>query len=329
MKKVEKMKNKGIIFFVIVLLLFFPAVCQSVGVYYLLHTADLIGIYLLLVLGLNLILGFVGLLDLGFIAFYACGAYVSALFSIWGWNFWLILPVTIILTVFLRLLLGLPALRLRGDYLAIVTLGFGEIMRLVLNNWDGLTNGPKGLPRVGETIYSPKFFFLTFQSDLSFYYLILFFVILGIIVSRRLDNSRIGRAWIAIREDELAAETCGINVNKVKLFAFCFSAVYAATAGVLYTHWIKFISPESFTFWESVLLVSMVVLGGMGSIPGVILATILVIGVPEFLRGLLGTQLVNYRMLFFGLGLVLMVIFRPQGIVPSKRRELELHPTEE
>ncbi|HCJ66642.1 MAG TPA: ABC transporter ATP-binding protein [Elusimicrobia bacterium] len=322
-------EKKIFLFLLIFFLLFLPPLGQSLGMYYTLHISALIGIYLLLILGLNLILGFVGLLDLGFIAFYACGAYLSALLSIRGWNFCLVLPATIILTVLLRLLLGLPALRLRGDYLAIVTLGFGEIMRLVLNNWDGLTNGPKGLPRVGEAISSPKFFFLTFQSDLSFYYLILFFVILGIIVSRRLDNSRIGRAWIAIREDELAAETCGINVDKVKLFAFCFSAIYAATAGVLYTHWIKFISPESFTFWESVLLVSMVVLGGMGSIPGVILATILVIGVPEFLRGLLGTQLVNYRMLFFGLGLVLMVIFRPQGIVPSKRRELELHPSNE
>lgn len=323
------MKNKFLIFLGIVLVLFLPVVCQVQGAYYLLHTMDLIGIYLLLILGLNLILGSVGLLDLGFIAFYACGAYVSALLSIRGWNFWLVLPASIILTVFLRFLLGLPALRLRGDYLAIVTLGFAEIIRFTLNNLDSLTNGPKGLPRVGETIISPKFFFFKFHSDLSFYYLILFFVIIGIIVSRRLNNSRIGRAWVAIREDELAAETCGINVEKVKLFAFCFSAIYAATAGTLYTHWIKFVSPESFTFWESVLLVSMVVLGGMGSIPGIILAVVLVIGAPEFLRNLLGTKLVNYRMLFFGLALVLMVVFRPQGIVPSKRRELELKTSNE
>lgn len=312
-----------------IFLIFSPFFCQFFGMYYTLHIATLIGIYALLVLGLNLVLGFVGLLDLGFIAFYAFSGYTAALLSIKGYNFWLVLIITVILTVILRLLLGIPALRLKGDYLAIVTLGFGEIMRLVLNNWDGLTNGPRGLPRVGEAISSPNFFFLHFQSDLSFYFLILFFVILGIIVSRRLDNSRIGRAWIAIREDELAAETCGINVEKVKLFAFSFSAIFAACAGVLYSHWIKFISPESFTFWESFLLVSMVVLGGMGSIPGIILATVLVIGVPELLRGLLGTQLVNYRMLFFGLVLVLMVIFRPQGIIPSKRRELELHPTEE
>lgn len=323
------MKNKVLVFCGIVLILFLPVVCQVQGAYYLLHTMDLIGIYLLLILGLNLILGSVGLLDLGFIAFYACGAYVSALLSIRGWNFWLVLPASIILTVFLRFLLGLPALRLRGDYLAIVTLGFAEIIRFTLNNLDSLTNGPKGLPRVGETIISPKFFFFKFHSDLSFYYLILFFVIIGIIVSRRLNNSRIGRAWVAIREDELAAETCGINVEKVKLFAFCFSAIYAATAGTLYTHWIKFVSPESFTFWESVLLVSMVVLGGMGSIPGIILAVVLVIGAPEFLRNLLGTKLVNYRMLFFGLALVLMVVFRPQGIVPSKRRELELRAPSE
>ncbi len=321
--------NRIFIFLGAILLLFFPVICQSLGAYYLLHIAGLIGIYLLLVLGLNLILGFVGLLDLGFIAFYAFGAYIAALFSILGWNFWLTLLLTVGLTVSLRLLLGLPALRLRGDYLAIVTLGFGEITRLVLNNWDGLTNGPKGLPRVGEMIASPKLFFLTFQSDISFYYLILFFAVLGIIISLRLDNSRIGRAWVAIREDEIAAGVSGINVNKVKLFAFSFSAVFAALAGVLYTHWIKFVSPESFTFWESVFLVLMVVLGGMGSIPGIIFATILVIGVPEILRGILGAKLVNYRMLIFGFALVSMVVFRPQGIIPSKRRELELRPAEE
>jgi len=323
------MKNRIFIFLGGILLIFFPIICQSLGAYYVLHIAGLIGIYLLLVLGLNLILGFVGLLDLGFIAFYAFGAYIAALFSILGWNFWLVLPLTVGLTIFLRLLLGLPALRLRGDYLAIVTLGFGEITRLVLNNWDSLTNGPKGLPRVGEAIASPKLFFLTFQSDISFYYLILFFVILGIITGYRLDNSRIGRAWVAIREDETAAEVTGINVSKVKLFAFSFSAIFAALAGVLYTHWIRFVSPESFTFWESVFLVLMVVLGGMGSIPGIIFATILVVGVPEILRSILGARFVNYRMLIFGFVLVLMVIFRPQGIIPSKRRELELRPSEQ
>lgn len=306
-----------------------PLICHFLGLYYAVHIAGLTGIYALLLLGLNLILGFVGLLDLGFIAFYAFGAYISSILSIRGYSFWVVLPVTVILTVFLRFLLGIPALRLKGDYLAIVTLGFGEITRLSLNNWDVLTNGPKGLPRVGEAIGSVRFFSLPIESDIAFYYLILLFVILAIIVSLRLDNSRIGRAWIAIREDETAAEATGVNVEKVKLFAFSFSAIFAGCAGALYTHWIKFISPELFTFWESVLLVSMVVLGGMGSIPGIVFAAVLVVGIPELLRGVLGTKLVNYRMLLFGLALVLMVIFRPQGIIPSKRRELELRTTEE
>ncbi len=313
----------------IVFLLFFPIVCQSLEAYYPIHIAGLVGVYVILALGLNLVLGFTGQLDLGFMAFYAIGAYTAAILSIKGWSFWLILPLGALLTIGFRLLLGLPALRLRGDYLAIVTLGFSEITRLVLNNWDRFTNGPKGLPRVGETISVPQFFNLSLQTDLTFYYLILLFVILSIIVSIRLDNSRIGRAWIALREDEIAAELVGVDVRRIRLLAFAFSALFASLAGTLYVHWIRFVSPESFTFWESVLLVSMVVLGGMGSVPGIFFGTLLIVAVPEVLRTFLGSRFVDYRMLIFGAGLVLFIIFRPQGLIPSKRRSRELHPEDE
>jgi branched-chain amino acid transport system permease protein len=279
---------------------------------------------------LNIVIGFTGLLDLGFIAFYAIGAYTAALLSIhWQLSFWIILPCAMIVSVIFRLLIGLPVLRLRGDYLAIVTLGFGEIVRIMINNLDSITNGPKGLPGANQNIQIPKLFGLVFQDDLYFYYLILCLIIISIVIVYRLDNSSIGRAWVAIREDEVAAEAMGINTTKLKLLAFGLSAAFAGTSGCIYAHWIGFIAPESFTFWESVFVVCMVVLGGMGSIHGVILGVILLVGIPELLRGILGPQFVEYRMLLFGGAMVSMIILRPQGIIPSKRRTLELHPEHE
>ena len=292
--------------------------------YYILHIFSLIGIYVLLVLGLNLVVGYTGLLDLGFMAVYAIGAYSAALLSAHGFSFWLCLPISILVTVAFRYILGRPILRLRGDYLAIVTLGFGEITRLVLNNFDMLTNGPKGLPKVGQSIMPIRLFGIPLTEEYQIFYLILFFVVLAIGAIRLIDKSKYSRAFVAIREDEIAAEVCGINTTGLKLMVFLLSAVLAAIAGTIYAHWIGFVSPESFTFWESIFLVTMIVLGGVGNITGVIMGTILIVGIPELLRSLLGADFVTYRMLIFGILMVLMVLFRPQGLIPEKRHEWEI-----
>jgi branched-chain amino acid transport system permease protein len=217
---------------------------------------------------------------------------------------------------------------LRGDYLAIVTLGFGEVVRLILSNWDSLTNGPKGLPRVGESIPSASLLGMTLSTNLHYYYLILVCVLAAIWVCVRLDHSRVGRAWVAIREDEVAAELMGVEVTKQKVVAFGLSAAFAGLAGAIFAYWEGFVTPESFTFWESVLLVCAVVLGGMGSITGVILGALCIVMAPEVLRSLLGSSFANARYLLFGLSLILMAIYRPQGLWPSRRRTLELRPAE-
>ncbi len=302
-----------------------PALAQWMGSYYLVRIAGQVGLYMLLALGLNIVIGFTGLLDLGFMAFYALGAYTAALLAIHGWPFWLTLPAAMAVSTAFRLLLGLSVPRLRGDYLAIVTLGFGEITRLVLNNWDSLTNGPKGLPRVGETIAPPVLFGWPLADNLSIYYLILVAVAAGTLASLRLDRSRIGRAWVAIREDETAAELMGVPVTRVKLGAFAASAMFAGAAGAIFAHWERFVTPESFTFWESILLVSMVVMGGMGSVPGVLLGAVAMVAVKETLRAGLPASLIHAWMLPFSLALILIIRFRPEGLWPSRRRAMELH----
>jgi branched-chain amino acid transport system permease protein len=241
----------------------------------------------------------------------------------------------------------LPTLRLRGDYIAIVTLGFVEIVRLGLNNLDSITNGPKGLPGVNQTIMIPSIalgsFKFLFDEDIDFYFLILGLVLLTIFIMGRLHNSRIGRAWVSIREDEIASELMGVNTTMMKIYAFGVGTFFAGVAGCIYFHWIGFITPELFTFWESVLIVCMVVMGGMGNIRGVILGTILIVGIPEILRIVLTTVSFNLadspsadvwmkwtenlnlgRMLLFGGIMVLMVIFRSQGIIPAKRPKTSL-----
>jgi branched-chain amino acid transport system permease protein len=293
-----------------------------------LYIACLIGIYTILCLGLNVTIGYTGLLDLGFMAFYAIGAYLAAILSIHGVSFWLILPLCMLAGGAVRFLLGLPVLRLRGDYLAIVTLAFGEIVRLVANNAVIITNGPKGLPRVGEKIAEIHLFSWVLNDTIHFYYIILAFVLLTLLVSYRLEHSRLGRALVAIREDELAAELSGIHVARVKSVAFVISGMFGALAGAIYVHWVGFVSPEMFTFWESVFLVAMIVVGGMGNITGVILGVALLVGVPEILRSTLGTRFVDYRMLVFGAVMVVVIILRPQGLLPSRRRSLELHTPE-
>ena len=279
---------------------------------------------MLLALGLNLVIGFTGLLDLGFMAFYAIGAYTAAILAIHKVPFLVCVAAAIAASTLIRVIVGFPALRLRGDYLAIVTLGFGEVVRLTLSNWDSLTNGPKGLPRVGESIPPASFLGITLSTNLHYYYFIFACVIAAIWVCSRLNLSRLGRAWVAIREDEVAAELMGIEVTKQKVVAFGLSAMFAGLAGAIFAHWEGFVTPESFTFWESCLLVCAVVLGGMGSIMGVVLGALCIVLVPEILRDILGSTFANARYLLFGLSLILMAIYRPQGIWPSRRRTLEL-----
>ncbi|MDO8964604.1 MAG: ABC transporter ATP-binding protein [Coriobacteriia bacterium] len=333
-----------------------------------------IGIYVMLALGLNIVVGYAGLLDLGYVAFYAMGAYaavvVGDLFvkfvaanatgdmaTFWTASTWIMmLPVAAIVAAMTGIALGTPVLRLRGDYLAIVTLGFGEIIRiLATNDFLGLTNGAKGLPRVGQSIPNPigltwmqdnlRFnidainFKFMFSVNLYWYYAVVLLCILTIFIVRRLDNSRLGRSWVAMREDEVAASSVGVNIMTAKLWAFSLGAVWGGLAGVVFANSQGFVSPESFTFMESVFIVSMVVLGGMGSIPGVIVGACLIAGIPELIRGLAqspmfssvipaetASAIANYRYLVFGLLMVIMMAFRPQGIIPSQRRALELHP---
>ncbi len=267
----------------------------------------LTGMYAVLALGLNLVVGQAGLLNLGYVAFYAIGAYTYAILSTrFGLSFWPGLAVGAASASFLSLLIGLSTLRLRGDYFAIVTLGLGEITRIVLNNWDSLTGGPNGIANIGR----PVLFGHVLSRPLDFYYLILVIAIVTVLAMRRLMDSRIGRAWVAIREDEVAAEAMGINTFRLKLLAFVLASAWAGMTGVFFASKMAFVSPESFTFFESIMILCMVVLGGMGSIAGIILGAFLLITLPEVFR-----DFADYRMLGFGVALVLMMVFRPQGLL--------------
>jgi len=277
---------------------------------YFIDVAILAGIYIILALGLNVVVGFTGLLNLGFVAFYAIGAYSFALLNTrFGFDLWTSLPFAVGLTTIAGFLLAVPALRLRGDYLAIVTLGFGEIVRLILNNWDSVTRGPNGI----SGIEPPSVFSVSLGKLSYYYYFVLFFVLLTVFITKRVYSSRIGRAWVAIREDEIASSVTGINVTLYKLYAFAFGAFWAGIAGVMFAGKMQFVSPESFTFMESVLILCMVILGGLGSIRGVILGAVILVLLPEMLR-----EIQLYRMLALGTGLVLLMIFRPQGLLGGK-----------
>ena len=306
-------------------------------------------LYILLALGLNIVVGFAGLLDLGYIAFYAVGAYTYALLASPHFNlhlpFWVILPIGAAVAAFFGLLLGTPTLKLRGDYLAIVTLGFGEIIRIFLNNLSrpvNITNGPQGIARIdpfrldGFSFGSYETFLgIEFSGPIKYYYLLLLVVLAVIVLNLRLQNSRVGRAWEAIREDEIAARAMGINTRNMKLLAFAMGASFGGVAGGMFSAIQAFISPESFVLVESIMVVSMVVLGGMGNIWGVILGALLLSFVPEILRwtvepaqhALFGHMVVEpevIRMLLFGLALVLIMLFRPAGLLPSAVRRREL-----
>jgi ABC-type branched-subunit amino acid transport system permease subunit len=287
------------------------------------YTAGTVGIYVLLGLGLNIVVGLAGLLDLGYVAFFAIGAYSMALLTAPApqhvlWSFWAALPIGIILAASAGVLLGIPVLRMRGDYLAIVTLGFGEIIR-ILSSSDLLVSfsgGPKGVPNIGQ----PSLFGKPFNSGVDFLYLILLAAVLIIFVTNRLKDSRVGRAWESMREDETVARAMGINTLQHKLLAFAIGAAFAGLGGALFASRNQFTGPEDHTLMVSINVLCLVIVGGMGSIPGVIAGAFVLKGLPEVLR-----QLENYRIVTFGALLVVMMILRPEGIIPSSRRRMEMH----
>ncbi len=276
-------------------------------------------LYIMLAMGLNIVVGLAGQLVLGYVAFYAIGAYAFGLLHAqFGLGFWICLPIGGILAALFGLALGFPVLRLRGDYLAIVTLGFGEITRLALLNWTSLTGGPKGV----SDIPRPGFFGMDLtlnESTVYLYYIALAAVLITVIVISRLKNSRVGLALQALREDEIACEAMGVDITKTKLYAFALGTCWAGFAGVIFAAKTTFINPASFTFMDSCMVLSMVVLGGMGSISGVVIAAIILVLAPEYLRAFS-----EYRMLIFGAIMVVMMIFRPQGLISGERRNYHI-----
>ena len=308
---------------------------------------DLVMLYTMLALGLNIVVGFAGLLDLGYIAFFAVGAYLYALCASPHFGlylpFWLLLPAAALVAGLFGMLLGAPTLKLRGDYLAVVTLGFGEIIRIFLNNMNApfnLTNGPQGITMIQPIevagVSMAKMHAigpLSIPSLYNYYYLFLALTLLVVFVSARLQHSRVGRAWVAIREDEAAARASGVNTRNLKLLAFAMGASFGGVAGSLYASFQGFVSPESFGLMESIMVLCMVVLGGMGHIRGVVLGAALLVALPEALRyigplqrslfGAVHIEPSDLRLLLFGVALVVVMRWRPAGLWPAaiQRRE--------
>ncbi len=308
-----------------VLLLFALLYPQTLPPFWQRVLVDQIGIFVLLAIGLNVVVGFAGLLDLGYIAFFAIGAYTTAYFT--GslpvqppvtLNPFFVLPIAVLACLVAGVLLGAPTLRLRGDYLAIVTLGFGEIVRIIAVNSDPITNGPRGA--FGIPHFSAFGYEWTLKS-LPYYYLLLAFVVIILFAFRRLEDSRVGRAWTAIREDEVAAAASGVATVRYKLLAFSIGASTSGFAGVLYASKVGFISPDNFPLLLSILVVVFVIFGGMGSLPGVVIGAAILQWLPQVLRGRVPPQ---DRFIYFGALLVVMMIFRPQGVLPSRRRAREI-----
>ncbi len=280
--------------------------------------------FVVLGLGLNIVVGLAGLLDLGYVAFYAVGAYSYALLNMhFDLGFWVVLPIGAILAALLGILLGFPVLRLRGDYLAIVTLAFGEIIRLILENWNDFSQGPSGISNIDR----PGFFGVEMtleQSIIYLFYLMILMIFITIFFVNRMQNSRMGRAWVALREDEIACQAMGIDKTKTKLTAFALGAMWAGMVGVIFAAKTTFVNPASFTFLESAIILAIVVIGGMGSILGVIVGAFILILLPEYLRAL-----ADYRMLAFGAIMVMIMVYRPQGIISNVRRYTEYKANDE
>jgi branched-chain amino acid transport system permease protein len=326
----------------VVFLLIAIFVPREVGVYWSEVLVDTIGIYALLAIGLNVVVGFAGLLDLGYIAFYAIGAYTTAYFTgalpvqpPFTLNVFFALPLAVLAAMIAGLILGAPTLRLRGDYLAIVTLGFGEIITILAVNMDSITNGSRGA--FGIPSFSIHLFGINYKwglSSLPYYYLLLVFVVLILVAFRLLENSRVGRAWTAIREDEVAAQACGIPPVKYKLMAFAIGASTSGFAGVLYAAKISFINPSSFTVSFSILVLALVIFGGMGSLAGPVVGAAVLQWFFAYIRKNNGAPIPGIHVkipidpsdiyIYVGAVLIIMMIFRPQGIVPSRRRAREI-----
>ena len=348
------MKNKKILSWVLggIGLLVLPFILQYFGNAWV-RIADLALLYVMLALGLNIVVGYAGLLDLGYVAFYAVGAYMFALMAsphlaetFEGFaamfpdglhtSIWLVIPLGMLIAACAGVLLGLPVLRLRGDYLAIVTLGFGEIIRIFVNNLDqpvNITNGPKGIGQIDsvkvfgfDLAKRHEFFGFDVASVTMYYYLFLVLVLFTVLICYRLQDSRIGRAWMAIREDEIAAKAMGINVRNMKLLAFGMGASFGGVSGAMFAAFQGFVSPESFSLMESVMIVAMVVLGGLGHIPGVILGAVLLSALPEALRYVAGPlqemtggrlDASILRQLLIALAMIVIMLMRPRGLWPT------------
>ncbi|MFN2272544.1 MAG: ABC transporter permease subunit [Anaerolineae bacterium] len=285
------------------------------------YTLGTVGLYVVLGLGLNIVVGMAGLLHLGYAAFFAIGGYTVAILTApqFGieWSFWAALPIGIVLAAFMGVLLSIPVLRMRGDYLAIVTLGFGEIIRILAKS-DALTDFTGG-PRGVRAVAGPALFGIDISSEFHFLYIILLGIVLVAFISSRLQNSRLGRAFMAMREDEDVAQTMGVYTLKYKVLAFAIGAAFAGLGGAIFASRNQFTGPEDYTLLVSVNVLSLVIIGGMNSLPGVILGSLVLKGLPEILR-----ELDDYRMLAFGALLIVMMILRPEGLWPSKRRAMEL-----
>jgi len=350
------MKNKLVVFLLAALaLLVLPLIAQQAGNFWV-RILDFGLLYVLLALGLNIVVGYAGLLDLGYVAFYALGAYMFGLLASPQLGetfanirhafpsglhapFWVVVPAGAALAGLFGVLLGTPTLKLRGDYLAIVTLGFGEIIRVFINNLDApvnITNGPKGISQIdsinlfglvnlGKT---QTVFGFELPAVTNYYYLFLTLVVVSVVICYRLERSRIGRAWMAIREDEIAAKAMGINTRNMKLLAFGMGATFGGVSGVMFATFQGFISPESFSLQESVMIVAMVVLGGIGHIPGVVLGALLLSALPEVLRwvsGQLDLQMITggrldaaiLRQLLIALAMIGIMLSRPRGLWPQ------------
>ena len=333
-------------------LIVLPLILQSFGNAWV-RIADVALLYILLAVGLNIVVGYAGLLDLGYVAFFAVGAYLYGLLSsphlieTFAWlaasfpegmhqPLWVIVPLAALLAGIAGMLLGAPTLKLRGDYLAIVTLGFGEIIRIFLNNLDhpvNITNGPKGLNQIDPiSIFGISLgkklevFGFELASVTLYYYLFLALVLITILISWRLETSRIGRAWMAIREDEIAAKAMGLNTRNLKLLAFGMGATFGGVSGAMFAGFQGFVSPESFSLMESVMIVAMVVLGGLGHLPGVVLGAVLLAALPEVLRYVAGPlqaltdgrlDAAILRQLLIALAMIIIMLMRPKGLWPS------------
>jgi branched-chain amino acid transport system permease protein len=297
------------------------------GRLFLSNVADFVGLYVMMGLGLNLVVGFAGLLDLGYVGFYAIGAYTMAMLTSpdlghFQLTFWEALPFTMLAAMVAGILLGLPILRMRGDYLAITTLGFGEIIRiLLLSDWlKPYTGGAQGVTRIAR----PTFGSFEVNSPETFYYLILAGSLLAWFVSIRLKTSRLGRAWMAIREDEDVAQAMGINRVGAKLTAFAIGAFMGGLAGGLFSSMVNSVVPTSFGLLVSINVLALIIVGGMGSLPGVVIGALVLVGLPELLR-----EFREYRLLVYGVVLVIMMLYRPEGLWPEARLALELREPEE